>query len=87
MSEHRRVALVCTGRGAHLPEEVYAYDGPWPPADWEPILLHRGVLLQLACHDPGCRRAPRPSRAMLVKLLAAAATQPDGRLDISMLAL
>jgi hypothetical protein len=87
MSEHRRVALVCTGRGAHPQAEVYTYDGPWPPADRKPVLLHRGVLLQLTCPHPRCSRAPRPSRAMLVKLLAVAATQPDGRLDISMLAL
>jgi hypothetical protein len=77
--------LVCTGRGTHDPVEVYGYDGPWPPED--PSLFHRGSVIQLDCPDPRCPRAPRPSRAMLVKLLTAAATRPDGRFDVSMLAL
>lgn len=75
--------LVCSGRGTHDPAEVYRYDGPWPPTD--PALFHRGPVIQLTCPDPRCRRAPRPSREMLVKLLTVAATRPDGRLDLSLL--
>jgi hypothetical protein len=46
-----------------------------------------GSTFELSCTYRRCRRAPRPDDEVIRRLLVAAATSPDSRLDISMLKL